>query len=283
MVESVSGSGCTSVDSVICVGFVSAWLSAFGLSVGSVSFISDLAQADSLLLLMSLETCPGCAVCLGGDFGSTLSCVFWAELWVGLIILSKKPPEGPVVLAILDLGFGFGFGLSNGVESAGNEALIDLEGLVRDALRTFAVIGALFCRLGGRLTMASSPSCFAAEDAVDAIAAAGSFTGLVGDLGRVVGAAFFAGFEAVDADGVVFEVDDFLEATGAFEAVLSRSVTFRTGSFNCVGVLLGSSELSLERDFVESFLPGGSLGDFRPAVGVRGKAADLSVVFLLEL
>ena len=112
--------------------FGSSLVSALGLcSVGPSWFPSLLLllllPADSSLFLFGLVTW---VVFLGGDLVSVFSCVFCAELCVGLIILDRKLSSGAFVPARLVRGFALGCSIV--LVPAGRDARIPI--LVRGFL-----------------------------------------------------------------------------------------------------------------------------------------------------
>ena len=260
-------------------------LSSAGSSYDCAPLPSDFVPIDPPLFRFDLVGCADCAVFLGGDFGSTFSCVFCAELCVGLIILSRKPPEGAAVLAVLVLGLGLG--LSIGLERAGSETLADLVGLLSEAVRPFVAVFTLLCRLGDRGADAPSPSCLAVDAAVGAVADTESLIGLLGDFGRVLlasggdaGVVFFVDFAAVAFKAVCFEAADLAAATGAFATVLNPFAAFCILVFGCVDGSLGAVEVGEEVVFGEAISAGSRFWDKMVDDGVRGACGNL-VEFLL--
>lgn len=132
----------------------------------------------------------------GAVAGSVFSCTLLAELCVGRIIRARNDPSGALTLAVLVRALAFGAGLFAAGRDGRDELLRRDEvafvtpsrELLPDWTRFDAdVFGpvATTVRLGG-LGGGASPI-FAAEDAVAAVAPAGSRTGRVGDFGRILG------------------------------------------------------------------------------------------------
>ena len=228
---------------------------------------STLLSPCSLLLFSLPSLVPlgreGCDF-LGGDLTSTFSWVFWAELCVGRIILSRKLPDGACVLAMLirDLG---AFGLSAGLDPAGREA--------RDV---FPTGGLGFEVVRPRVTTAAAggaPSSLAAEAAVGAVAEAGRRTGRVGDFGLGftnagdVGPGFLTAFPV---DVVDTGVGLGTVLVGGFDTADGRLV----GLFSSFGVIIfcsfGGFGFGAAVFAGEAAFDSGCLPDAFALVGVRG-------------
>lgn len=208
---------------------------------------------------------------LGGVLTSTFSCVLLAELAVGRIMRSKKPPSGAFVPATLMRGFDFG--CSKGRDLGGKEVRAVLwrrcaTGFGWEEVRSLLAAETLLARLGDR-EGGGTPSNFAAEAVVGAVADAGSLTGRVGDLGRgfvkpggEVGPTLWVGFGCADLE---------VAASGTFAAtevpvdfwsgilLLGFGALSSLGGKGCLGVVVFDGDCSIGAEGL---------------TGVRGAGAD---------
>lgn len=164
-------------------------------AAGSAAFFSDVGSTEERplaceVILRGLDT-----LVFGGVFGSTFSCVLFAELAVGRIILARKPSSGDRALALTrELGLSCALLLWGERETREGclrtvvvrEVLapVGLLGFKLDGLR-FNVVVAVPARLDAREVGPPVPR-RAADEAVCAVIEGGRLTGRVGDLVRVL-------------------------------------------------------------------------------------------------
>ena len=164
-------------------------------AAGSAAFFSDVGSTEERplaceVILRGLDT-----LVFGGVFGSTFSCVLFAELAVGRIILARKPSSGDRALALTrELGLSCALLLWGERETREGclrtvvvrevVAPVGLLGFKLDGLR-FNVVVAVPARLDAREVGPPVPR-RAADEAVCAVIEGGRLTGRVGDLVRVL-------------------------------------------------------------------------------------------------